>query len=144
MHGEAMKRKLISSGSSFEKLAGYSRAVADGQYVHVSGTTGFDYAAMTITEDLIEQTHQCFRNIAAALADAGATLADVVRVRYLLIDASDFERVSPLFGKYFAAARPAATAMVVGLVDARMKIEIEVTAQLPRAKTVLAREGGGG
>ena len=143
MHDAPVQRKLISSGSSFEKLAGYSRAVADGQYVHVSGTTGFDYAAMTIADDLIEQTHQCFRNIAAALEKAGATLDDVVRVRYLLTDAAGFEHVAPLFGKYFANARPAATAMIVGLVDSRMKIEIEVTAQLPRVEMVMAREGGG-
>lgn len=139
-----MKRRLISSGSSFETLAGYSRAVVDDDIVHVSGTTGFDYSTMTISGDLVEQTHQCFRNIAAALGEAGASLADVVRVRYLLVDAADFERVAPIFGQYFAEARPAATAMVVGLVDARMKIEIEVTARLPRVETPLAREGGGG
>ena len=137
-------RRLISSGSSFEKLAGYSRAVVDGDYVHVSGTTGFDYAAMTIAEDLIEQTHQCFRNIEAALKEAGVTLADVVRTRYLLVDAADFERVAPLFGLYFAEARPAATAMIVGLVDPRMKIEIEVTARISHPEPVMAREGGGG
>lgn len=126
-----MSRKLISSGSSFEALAGYSRAVADGAYVHVSGTTGFDYARMTIADDLAEQTHQCFHNIAAALGEAGCTLDDVVRVRYMLADAAYFEEVAPVFGEYFADARPAATAIVCGLVDARMKIEIEVTAKLP-------------
>ena len=131
----------VSSGSAFEALAGYSRAVVDGDTVHVSGTTGFDYAAMTIADDLVTQTHRCFANIAAALAEAGATLDDVVRVRYLLIDASDFERVAPLFGDYFATARPAATAMVVGLVDPRMKIEIEVTAR--RRSTAFSHEGGG-
>lgn len=136
-------RRSISSGSSFEKLAGYSRALVDGDYVHVSGTTGFDYAAMTIADDLIEQTHQCFRNIEAALTEAGVTLADVVRARYLLVDAADFERVAPIFGQYFAMARPAATAMVVGLVDQRMKIEIEVTARIPRVDPAMAREGGG-
>ncbi len=124
--------RTISSGSSFEKLAGYSRALVDGEYVHVSGTTGFDYATMTIVDDVVEQTHQCFRNIEAALNEAGLTLADVVRARYLLVDAADFERIAPLFGKYFATARPAATAMIVGLVDPRMKIEIEVTARIPR------------
>ena len=136
-------RRTISSGSSFEKLAGYSRALVDGDYVHVSGTTGFDYAAMTIAGDLIEQTHQCFRNIEAALHEAGVTLADVVRVRYLLVDAADFERVAPIFGRYFVQARPAATAMVVGLVDPRMKIEIEVTARIPSVDAAMAREGGG-
>ncbi len=136
--------RTISSGSAFEKLAGYSRALVDGEYVHVSGTTGFDYAAMTIESDVVAQTHQCFRNIEAALNHAGVTLADVVRARYLLVDAADFERVAPIFGQYFAKARPAATAMIVGLVDPRMKIEIEVTARIPHAQMVMSREGGGG
>lgn len=122
-------RRLISSGSAFEAVAGYSRAVVEGDYVHVAGTTGFDYAAMTIDADPVAQTHQCFRNIAAALGQAGCSLDDVVRVRYFLAEASLFERVAPVFGQYFATARPAATAIVCGLVDARMKIEIEVTAR---------------
>lgn len=122
-------KRLISSGSSFEAIAGYSRAVVDSDYVHVSGTTGFDYAAMTIDEDLAAQTHQCFRNIAAALAEAGCSLDDVVRVHYYLTDARSFEQLAPIFGEYFARARPAATALVCGLVDSRMKIEIEVTAR---------------
>lgn len=122
-------RRLISSGSAFEAVAGYSRAVVEGDYVHVAGTTGFDYAAMTIESDPVAQTHQCFRNIAAALEQAGCSLDDVVRVRYFLAEASLFERVAPVFGQYFATARPAATAIVCGLVDARMKIEIEVTAR---------------
>jgi len=124
-----MTRRLISSGSSFETLAGYSRAVVDGDWVHVSGTTGFDYSRMTIAEDLAVQTHQCFSNIQAALQQAGLSLDDVVRVRYLLTNADHFELVAPIFGHYFANARPAATAMVVGLIDGRMKIEIEVTAR---------------
>ena len=123
------QRKLISSGSSFERVAGYSRAVADGEWVHVSGTTGFDYKAMTIAEDAAEQARQALRNVAAALAEAGASLDDVVRVRYYLVDAGLFERLAPIFGEHFATARPAATAVVCGLVDARMKIEIEVTAR---------------
>ena len=122
-------RRLISSGSSFEAVAGYSRAVVDGDWVHVSGTTGFDYATMTIASDLLAQTEQCFANIAAALAQADSTLDDVVRVRYLLTEAAFFEQVAPVFGRHFARARPAATVMVVGLVDPRMKIEIEVTAR---------------
>ena len=122
-------RRLISSGSSFEAMAGYSRAVVEGDYVHVAGTTGFDYAQMTIEADAEAQTHQCFRNIAGALEQAGCSLDDVVRVRYFLADANLFERVAPLFGQYFAVARPAATAIVCGLVDPRMKIEIEVTAR---------------
>jgi enamine deaminase RidA (YjgF/YER057c/UK114 family) len=126
-----MPKRLITSGSSFETLAGYSRAVVENGLVHVSGTTGFDYAAMTISDDLIVQTHATFHNIAAALQQAGATLDDVVRVHYLLTDAAHFAVLAPVFGSYFGRARPAATAMVVGLVDARMKIEIEVTARLP-------------
>jgi reactive intermediate/imine deaminase len=125
------ERRRISSGSAFEALAGYSRAVVDDAYVHVSGTTGFDYAKMTIVDDVVGQTRQVFANIAAALKEAGASLDDVVRVTYLLVDAADFETVAPIFGEYFVSARPAATAMVVGLVDPRMKIEIEVTARRP-------------
>jgi reactive intermediate/imine deaminase len=127
----SQQRRLISSGSSFEALAGFSRAVADGDHVYVSGTTGFDYSTMTIDSDIVSQTHQCFRNINAALGEAGCSLADVVRVRYYLTDAASFEHLAPIFGQYFAQARPAATAIVCGLVDARMKIEIEVTARLP-------------
>ena len=124
------QRRLISSGSSFEATAGYSRAVVDGEYVHVSGTTGFDYAAMTIDHDVTAQAHQCFHNISVALGEAGCTLDDVIRVRYYLTDASSFKPLAPIFGQYFAQARPAATAIVCGLVDARMKIEIEVTARV--------------
>lgn len=135
--------RLISSGSSFEAVAGYSRAVVDDRYVHVSGTTGFDYATMTIDDDVVAQVHRCFANIGAALADAGTSLDRVVRVRYLLVDAADFTRVAPIFGQYFATARPAATAMVVGLVDPRMKIEIEVTALAPPPPAIPVFEGGG-
>jgi enamine deaminase RidA (YjgF/YER057c/UK114 family) len=126
------ERRLIASGSSFEALAGYSRAVVDGDRVHVSGTTGFDYASMTIDPDPVAQTHRCFANLAAALAQAGCTLDDVVRVRYLLTDAAQFAALAPIFGQYFATARPAATAMVVGMVDARILIEIEVDARMPQ------------
>ena len=126
-----MSKKWISSGSDFEKLAGFSRAVIENGLVHVSGTTGFDYATMSIQDDLAAQTHQTFKNIQAALQQAGASLDDVVRVRYLITDASYFSEVAPIFGQYFANARPAATALVVGLVDPRMKIEIEVTARIP-------------
>jgi reactive intermediate/imine deaminase len=124
-----MARKRISSGSSFEAVGGYSRAIVDGDTVYVAGTTGFDYATMRIDDDPIAQCHQCFRNIAAALAEAGCTLDDVVRVRYYLTDVQLFERLAPVFGQYFARARPAATAIVCGLVDPRMKLEIEVTAR---------------
>ena len=124
-----MARKRISSGSSFEAVAGYSRAVVDGDTVYVAGTTGFDYATMRIDDDALAQCHQCFRNIAAALAEAGCTLDDVVRVRYYLAEVRFFEALAPAFGEYFARARPAATAIVCGLVDPRMKLEIEVTAR---------------
>jgi len=127
-----MQRRLISSGSSFEAVAGYSRAVVAGDYVHVAGTTGFDYAKMSIDADPVAQTHQCFRNITQALTQAGASLADVVRVNYYLTDSAHFERLAPVFGEYFRDVRPAATAIVCGLVDPRMAIEIEVTARLPR------------
>lgn len=123
--------RLISSGSAFEAVAGYSRAVIDEAYVHVAGTTGFDYAAMRIDDDPVAQCHQCFRNIAAALEQAGCTLDHVVRVRYYLTDVALFERLAPLLGEYFRAARPAATAIVCQLVDPRMKLEVEVTARRP-------------
>ncbi len=135
-------RRLISSGSSFERLAGYSRAVVDGRDVHVSGTTGFDYTTMTIDEDLLVQTRQCLANIAAALAQAGCSLDDVVRVRYLFTDGAFFERAAPLFGEAFARARPAATAMIVGLVDPRIKIEIEVDARVPDAPAAPPHDWG--
>lgn len=125
--------RRISSGSSFEAVAGYSRAVVDERYVHVAGTTGFDYAAMSIDPDPLAQAHQAFANVAAALAQADCSLDDVVRVRYYLTDASLFATLAPVFGQYFGNARPAATALICGLVDERMKIEIEVTALRPAA-----------
>ncbi len=123
-------RRLISSG--FEAEIGYSRAVVDGDWIFVAGTTGFDYATMTIAEDVIEQAEQCLRNIASALQQADATMADVVRVRYLLPNAADFEPCWPVLRRYFERSRPAATMMVCGLSDSRMKIEIEVTARRSR------------
>jgi enamine deaminase RidA (YjgF/YER057c/UK114 family) len=122
-------RRLISSGSAFEAAAGYSRAVVDGEWVFVAGTTGFDYAAMTIVEDAAEQARQAFRNIEAALVEAGATLADIVRVRYHMPDPADWPAVVPVLGEILGDIRPAATALFCGLVDQRMKIEIEVTAR---------------
>lgn len=124
-----MPRQLVSSGSTFEAQIGYSRAVVDGDWIFVAGTTGFDYAAMTISDDVVEQAEQCLRNIAAALAQANATMADVVRVRYMLPNAADFEPCWPALRSYFGNARPAATMIVCGLSDPRMKIEIEVTAR---------------
>ena len=122
-------RKLISSGSKFESEIGYSRAVVDGEWMFVSGTTGFDYAAMTISDDVAEQADQTFRNIKAAMEQASFSLADIVRVHYLLPEASDFESCWPVFKKYLGDVRPAATMFVAGLADPRMKIEIEVTAK---------------
>ena len=124
-----MTKRLISSGSAFEAVAGYSRAVVDRDWIHVAGTTGFDYSTMAISDDLVLQTRQAFANIAAALKQAGATIEDVVRVTYYLAEREYFEKAAPIFGEYFARARPAATAVVCGLIDARMKIEIEVTAR---------------
>lgn len=124
-----MTRKLISSGSTFEAQIGYSRAVVDGDWVFVSGTTGFDYATMTIPDSLLEQTEQCLRNIEAALAQAGASLRDVVRVTYVLPDATLFEQCWPVLRKHFGEVRPAAMMISAGLADPRMKIEIEATAR---------------
>lgn len=124
-----MTRRLISSGSPFEAQIGYSRAVVDGDWVFVSGTTGFDYATMSISDDVAEQAEQCLRNIDAALREAGARLNDVVRVVYILPRAADFEPCWPVLQRYFGDVRPAATMMSAGLLDARMKIEIQVTAR---------------
>ena len=124
-----MPRRFYSSGSSFEELAGYSRAVRDGDWVFVSGTTGFDYAAGTIADDVVEQTEQCFRNIGMALAHSGVSFTDMVRIRVFLADKADFEAVAPIIGKWCDEARPANTTVVAPLVDDRMKIEIEVTAR---------------
>jgi enamine deaminase RidA (YjgF/YER057c/UK114 family) len=122
-------RKLISSGSTFEKIAGFSRAVVDGDWVFVAGTTGYDYSTMTIAPDVVAQTRQTFRNIDQALAQAGCTLKDVVRVHYYLTDQAYFKQVAPIFGEFLGDARPAATAIVCRLVDDAIKIEIEVTAR---------------
>jgi len=124
-----MPRRLISSGSTFEEMAGYSRAVVDGDWVFVSGTTGFDYATGIISPDAVEQTEQCFRNIDKALAQAGSGAAEAVRIRVYLAERSDFERVVPAIGRWCRAARPANTTVVTPLIDPRMKIEIEITAK---------------
>jgi enamine deaminase RidA (YjgF/YER057c/UK114 family) len=121
-------RRLISSGSTFEREIGYSRAVACGPWIFVSGTTGFDYSTMTISESLEEQTEQCLKNIDAALRQAGATLSDVVRITYVLPDGADFPRCWPILRKHFGEVRPAAMMISAGLADPRMSIEIEVTA----------------
>jgi enamine deaminase RidA (YjgF/YER057c/UK114 family) len=124
-----MTRQLISSGSQFEHDIGYSRAVVDGDWVFVSGTTGFDYAAMTISDNLSDQTEQCLKNIQSALRQAGADFTDVVRVTYVLPDAARFPDCWPILRKYFGTVRPAAMMIAAGLSDPRMQIEIEVTAR---------------
>jgi enamine deaminase RidA (YjgF/YER057c/UK114 family) len=124
-----MTRRLITSGSTFEGEVGYSRAVVDGDWVFVSGTTGFDYSTMSISADVCDQAEQCFRNIEAALRQAGSSLADVVRATYIVPEASDFRACWPVLRKYFGEIRPAATMISAGLADPRMRIEIEVTAR---------------
>ena len=124
-----MSRRLVSSGSTFEQEIGYSRAVVDGEWVFVSGTTGFDYEAMTISDSLVDQTEQCLKNIESALAEAGASLRDVVRVTYVVPNAAEFRDCWPILRKYFGEIRPAAMMISAGLADPRMRIEIEVTAR---------------
>ena len=123
-----MTRRRISSGSSFEEKIGYSRAVLAGEWVFVSGTTGFDYSTMSISESLLEQTEQCLKNIEAVLQQAGSSLEDVVRVTYVLPNGGEFEQCWPILRTYFGEVRPAAMMISAGLADPRMKIEIEVTA----------------
>ena len=123
-----MTRRLISQGSTFETTIGYSRAVVDDPWVFVSGTTGFDYSTMTIEDDIAAQTRQALANIDAALVEAGATAADVVRVHYYLPDATEFENCWSILRDYFGEVRPAATMLETGLSDPRMRIEIEITA----------------
>ena len=132
-----MTRRLISSGSTFEAQIGYSRAVVDGDWVFVSGTTGYDYSTMTISDDVMEQTAQTLRNIGSALAEAGASFADVVRVSYILPDGDDFEAAWPALRAVFDEVRPAATMIQAGLLSPAAKIEIEVTARIaPRSAGV--------
>lgn len=124
-----MTRQLISSGSEYEAKFGYSRAVVDGDWVFVSGTTGFDYASGEISDDPAEQTRQTLRTIAGALEEAGAKMRDVVRARYYVPDVNDWPSVSAVLGEVFGEIRPAATAVIADLIDPRMKVEIEVTAK---------------
>ena len=126
-----MNRRRISSGSTFEAQMAYSRALVAGDWVFVSGTTGFDYKTMQISDDVVAQAEQCFKNIDAALQQAGSRLADVVRVTYVLPDVADFEPCWPVLQRYLGDVRPAATMLSAGLADARIKIEIEVTALKP-------------
>ena len=125
----ARHSRRISTNSSYEAQIGYSRAVVDGDFIFVSGTTGFDYASMRISDDVAEQCRQAMHNIASALKEAGASMADVVRVRYVLPRRADFEACWPVLKEYLGEVRPAATMLEAGLYDPRMKIEIEVTAR---------------
>ena len=133
MSAEKPRGTRISSGSAFEELAGYSRAVVlpdpGGDWVMVSGTTGFDYAAGTISDDVVEQTHQVFRNVEWALKEAGSSFAQMIRIRVYVAEQADFEKVAPVVGQYCRDARPANTSVIAPLVDPRMKVEIEVTAR---------------
>ncbi len=130
-----MTKKLISSNSEFEKHIGYSRAVVDGDWVFVSGTTGYHYETMTIDDDIVQQTKQCLENIASALTQAHAQMRDVVRVTYILPDATEFEKCWPVLRTYFGDIRPAATMFSAGLADPKMKIEIQVTARITQKTT---------
>jgi len=121
-----MTRQLISSGSSFEEVAGYSRAVRQDPWVFVSGTSGFKDGK--IAEDVVTQAEQCIATIAAALEQAGSSLKDVVRVKAYITEAAFFEKIAPVLGTAFKGIRPANTTIVCGLVDPQMKVEIEVTA----------------
>ena len=122
------ERRLISSGSPFERQIGFSRAVTTGPWVFMSGTTGFDYKSMTISDNVVEQAEQCFRNVGSVLEQAGASFADVVRITYLVTRREDFEPIWPVLQRYLGEIRPACTVIVAGLLDPRMLIEIEVTA----------------
>jgi enamine deaminase RidA (YjgF/YER057c/UK114 family) len=124
-------RRRISSGSTFEEQIAYSRAIVSGEWVFVSGCTGFDYSTMSLPDDVVGQAEQAMRNVEAALLDSDAAVSDVVRVHYLLPDRSDFEPCWPTLQRWFGGVRPAATMMVCGLLDQRMRIEIEVTAHVP-------------
>ncbi|SFU43118.1 Enamine deaminase RidA, house cleaning of reactive enamine intermediates, YjgF/YER057c/UK114 family [Nitrosomonas eutropha] len=123
-----MTRKLISSGSTFEKEIGYSRAVVVDNWILVSGTTGFDYSKMIISDDLLEQAEQCFKNIEIALNQAESSMKDVVRVTYVFPETEDFEKCWPVMRKYLGDIRPSAMMLTAALSDPRMKIEIQVTA----------------
>ncbi|TYQ09704.1 UNVERIFIED_ORG: enamine deaminase RidA (YjgF/YER057c/UK114 family) [Gordonia westfalica J30] len=123
-----MSRQLVASGSAMEEEFAYSRVVAQGGWIFVSGTTGFDYSSMTVAEGVAEQAAQCFRNVVAALSTVQATIDDVVRVTYYLPDRSDFAACAPIIRKYFGRCRPVATMVEAGLIDPRLRIEIEVTA----------------
>ena len=125
-----MSRRLISTGSPFEKAAGYSRAVVDGDFAFVAGTTGYDYTTMIMPDDVTSQSRNCFKTIEAALKEAGFAMADIVRATYYITDAKDADAHFAVCGEVLGGIRPAATILVVaGLLKPEMKIEIEVTAK---------------
>jgi enamine deaminase RidA (YjgF/YER057c/UK114 family) len=125
-----MSRRLISTGSPFEKAAGYSRAVIDGDFAFVAGTTGYDYATMTMPADVTSQTRNCFKTIEAALKDGGFAMVDIVRATYYVTDGKDTDAVLAVCGEALGDIRPAATILVVaGLYRPEMRVEIEVTAK---------------
>lgn len=123
-----MNRQLISSGSTFETEIGYSRAVVVDNWIFVSGTTGYNYNTMKISESVEEQADQCIKNIIEALGKANSNLDEVVQILYILPNADDFPKCWPILKKYFGDIRPAATMMSAGLANINMKIEIQVTA----------------
>lgn len=124
-----MTRRLISTGSPFERQAGYSRAVVDGEWCFVAGTTGYDYATMSMPDDVAAQATNAMNTIERALTEGGFALADVVRVNYIVTDAAFADAVFSVVGPRFADIRPAATMIVAGLIKPEMKVEIEVTAK---------------
>ena len=129
-----MPRRWVEDHSEFEKQIGYARAVIDGDFVFVSGTTGYDYVTMTIEPDVLAQAEQCMRNLGEALQAAGSGFDEVVRVRYIFPDRSDFEPCWPIFRRYLGRARPAATMIVAGLLNESMRLEVEVTARVKRSE----------
>ena len=126
-----MARRLISTSSPFEAQAGYSRAVVSGEFCFVSGTTGYDYAAMTMPADVAEQTRNALGTIEGALAEAGFAMSDVVRARYVVTDHADVPVVFDALGEAFGTIRPAATMVIADLIEPAMLVEIDVTAHRP-------------
>ncbi|SMF12998.1 Enamine deaminase RidA, house cleaning of reactive enamine intermediates, YjgF/YER057c/UK114 family [Alteromonadaceae bacterium Bs31] len=127
-----MTFKQISSGSEFEALIGYSRAIVDGDYVFVSGTTGFNYSNMTISDNVAEQAEQCFINIENALKQADSAISHIVRITYILPDRRDFEACWPVLRKWLGEVKPAATMFEARLLQDEMKVEIQATARIKR------------
>lgn len=125
-------RRLISTGSPFEKEIGYSRAVVSGDHCFISGVTGYDYSTMSLPDDVVEQTHNCLATIEQVLSEAGFTMRDLVRMKYIIPDRADVPMISPVLGARLGNIRPAATMIVAGLMEPEMKIEIEATAMKAR------------